>query len=40
VQLELVTDCGPANDTNADHSLWGEPKVVEEEPRLRVGEAR
>ncbi len=36
ITLRLITDCGPADDTNADHALWAEPRVVDEEGRLEV----
>ncbi len=42
VQLKLMADCGPANDTTADHALWGNPRLVlrdEAARRLLVTEA-
>jgi len=39
VKLKLIADCGPSNDTNADHALWGDPRVVVDEPRLLVKRA-
>jgi len=28
VELKLIADCGPRDDTVCDHALWGEPRVV------------
>jgi hypothetical protein len=28
IRLKLIADCGPANDTTADHALWAAPGVV------------
>ena len=36
VTLKLITDCGANDDTTSDHALWGEPRVVVDETRLRV----
>lgn len=36
VRLKLIADCGPRDDTNADHALWGEPRVVLAPARLHV----
>ena len=36
IRLKLVTDCGPKDDTIADHTLWGEPRVVLKHKLLHV----
>jgi hypothetical protein len=28
IEIELVTDAGPAKDNSWDHAVWGEPRVV------------
>ncbi|MCC6442573.1 MAG: hypothetical protein IT210_03835 [Armatimonadetes bacterium] len=28
IKLKLIADCGPADDTSADHALWGDVRVV------------
>ena len=33
VRLKLIADCGPKDDTTADHALWAEPKVVLKDER-------
>lgn len=38
--LRLVSDCGPADDTTADHSFWGEPRIRSTAPALVVRRAR
>ena len=35
VTLILIADCGPADDTTADHGLWAEPRIVVRDPRAR-----
>lgn len=36
VVIKLIADAGPADNTTADHALWGEPCVVTAEPVLEV----
>ena len=36
VRLKLITDCGPKDNTIADHTLWGQPRVVLKQKLLRV----
>jgi len=36
ISLKLIADCGPKDNTIADHGLWGEPRVVLSEAQLRV----
>jgi len=36
IRLKLITDCGPNDNTTADHTLWGEPRVVLKHKLLRV----
>jgi len=36
IRLKLIADCGPADDTSADHALWGEPRVVLQRQTLMV----
>jgi hypothetical protein len=36
VRLKLLADCGPADNTIADHGLWGEAQVVLQREKLRV----
>ncbi|HOX38565.1 MAG TPA: hypothetical protein PL033_11300 [Candidatus Brocadiia bacterium] len=31
VRLKLIADCGPNDDTTADHALWGEPAIRSKE---------
>ena len=42
VVLRVVTDVGPAGDSNSDWAFWGEPRVIaaRERMRLAVREAR
>ncbi len=35
IRLKLVADCGPADDTTADHALWGDPQVVVRDERAK-----
>lgn len=36
ITLRLQFDCGPANDTSADHAFWGEPKIVGRQQLLKL----
>jgi len=36
VYLKLIADCGPANDTTADHALWGDLSIRATQPQLVV----
>ncbi len=36
VKLKLVADCGPNDDTTADHALWGDAKAVVRDARART----
>jgi len=35
IRLKLIADCGPADDTTADHALWGDAKVVVRDERAK-----
>ena len=35
VTLILVADCGPADNTTADHALWADPRIVVRDERAR-----
>lgn len=35
IRLKLVADCGPANNTTADHAFWAEPKVIVKDEAAR-----
>jgi len=32
--LGLIADCGPDDDTTADHANWGEPRIVAKQPGM------
>jgi len=36
IRLKLIADCGPKDNTTADHTLWGEPRVVLRTKLLRI----
>ncbi len=36
IRLNLIADCGPQDDTTADHALWGEPRIVLQKPHLHA----
>jgi len=36
IRLKLIADCGPKDNTTADHTLWGEPRVVLTTKLLRI----
>lgn len=35
IRLKLIADCGPANNTTADHAFWAEPKVIVKDEAAR-----
>lgn len=36
VTIKLITDVGPANDSNSDWACWGQPRVVMADPAMAV----
>jgi len=36
ITLKLIVDCGPNNDTTADHSNWGEPRIVTKQECMHI----
>jgi len=36
IRLKFITDAGPRDDSTADWAAWGEPRVVEKTPVMRI----
>jgi len=35
IRLKLIADCGPADDTTADHALWGDARIISRDERAK-----